>query len=110
MTRLVCLCGNKVDSINDGLAREFIAECPTCLANGGDYKKSSAWQESDRDVSQLQRLGKYKPAALEEKWPSKKQREPADKEEKTQGGQSGREQQTPRSSKKPFGKGRKQHR
>jgi len=62
MTRLSCPCGNTVDVINDGLAREFAAECPECVANGGDYKKSSAWQESDRDVSQLQKLGKYKPA------------------------------------------------
>ena len=103
----MCPCGNKVDSVNDGLNREFMAECPTCASNGGDYKKSPAWVESNRDVSQLEKLGAYKSAALEEKWPPKQQpREPRDKERKTSGGSNERKQPSPSATKKPRRKGR----
>lgn len=104
----MCPCGNKVDSVNDGLNREFMAECPTCASNGGDYKQSPAWVESNRDVSQLDKLGKYKPAALEEKWPPKQQRrEHQDKEPKTRGGRDEGQQQAPRPASKSGRKGRK---
>lgn len=106
----MCPCGAVVSIIDDGRSYEVAAECPTCVANGGQYNLSPAWHESDRDVIQLNKLGKYKPAALEEKWPSKKQREPEVKEEKTQGGQGGREQQTSRPSSQSKRQGRKQHR
>jgi hypothetical protein len=108
--RVICPCSAVVEIIDDGRSYEVAAECPECVSNGGQYNKSSAWHESDRDVSQLDKLGKYKPAALEEKWPAKKQREPHDKEPKRQGGQSGREQQTPRPSSQSKRQGRKQHR
>jgi hypothetical protein len=98
-----------ISIIDDGRNLEVLAPCVEC-SKTGDYTKSSHWVESDRDVSQLDKLGKYKPAALEEKWPAKKQREPHDKEPKRQGGQGGREQPAPQNSSQSRGKGRKQHR
>jgi hypothetical protein len=107
--RVICPCSAVVAIVDDGRNLEVLAPCVEC-SKTGDYTKSSHWVESDRDVSQLDKLGKYKPAALEEKWPAKKQREPHDKEPKTQGGQSGRQQPASSASKIERRQGRKQHR
>jgi len=66
MSRIVCPCSRTVEILNDGKNWDILAECEQCSSNHGDYTKSSAWVESDRDVSQLDKLGKHKPAEHEE--------------------------------------------
>jgi hypothetical protein len=62
MSRISCPCSRTIQTINDGKGEVLLGECPECVKNHGEYSKSSAWVESDRDVSQLEKLGKYKPA------------------------------------------------
>ena len=61
MSRLVCGCSAVVGRINDGKNEEILCECIECQKNGGDFKKSTSWQESARpvnlDYAQLGSLG-----------------------------------------------------
>lgn len=48
-TRFVCPCSNPHTTIEDGKDREFVSECPVCVANKGNYKESPFWKEVERD-------------------------------------------------------------
>jgi hypothetical protein len=49
MTQFKCPCS--FDWVEeDGHDREILAECSVCVTNGGDYKKSPSWKETERAV------------------------------------------------------------